>query len=99
MSQANRPSDRPGAGATFLHEPSDSVRFWVDVDGTWVGASVSRYTLHHRYCPTGRGDEDALETHRAHLAELEAAVRLRVSKGSIEPVMLREFDLRPLPPA
>ena len=98
MTQPTPPSDQPGAGATYFHEPSDSVRFWVDVGGTWVGATVSRYTLHHRYCPGGHTD-DAMETHRTHLAELEAAVRARVAKGSIEPVMLREFDLRVEPGA
>jgi hypothetical protein len=37
-----------------------------------------------------------LETHRAHLVDLEAAVRSRVATGSIEPVMIREVDLRRL---
>jgi hypothetical protein len=84
----------PSVGpASFFHPDSDSVRFWVKVDEGWMGAIVSRNTLHHRYRPEAR-DDDPLETHRSHLTELEAAVRKRVAGGSIEPVMIREFDLK-----
>ena len=77
----------------FFHEGSGCVRFWVPIAGIAVGASVSRETLHHRYAPRSVG-EDPLATFRTNLAGLEDAVRRRVAKGSIEPVMIREFDLR-----
>lgn len=77
----------------FFHADSGAVRFWVDVDGALVGASVSGRTLHYRYRPTAQG-EDPLETYKTHAADLDAAVRRRVAQGAIEPVMLREFDLR-----
>lgn len=79
--------------AAFFHEDSGCVRFWVPIAGIAVGASVSRETLHHRYAPRSVG-EDPLATFRTNLAGLEDAVRRRVANGSIEPVMLREFDLR-----
>ena len=41
------------------------------------------------------GHDQPLATYQAHSAALHAAVRRRVAGGSIEPVMLREFDLRP----
>lgn len=81
---------------TFFHEASETVRFWVDVDGREMGASVGRMALHHRYRPNAQG-EDPLETFRENRADIEAAVRRRVSQGSLEPVMLREYDLR-VPP-
>jgi hypothetical protein len=77
----------------FFHEASDAVRFWVLVERNWVGATISRATLHYRFRPHAR-DEDPLETYKVYSQEIEAAVRLRVANGSIEPVMLREFDLR-----
>lgn len=77
----------------FLHEASDTVRFWVPIDGRAFGASVGRAALHHRYRPQAQG-EDPLETLRANLPDIEAAVRRRVAQGALEPVMLREFDLR-----
>jgi hypothetical protein len=81
-------SDEP-----FFHESSATVRFWIEVDGRPFGASVSREALHHRYRPTIQGD-DPLETYRDNAADIEAAVRRRIAQGSIEPVMLREYDLR-----
>jgi len=80
--------------AAFFHPDSASVRFWVDVDGLSVGASVSKQTLHYRFQPT-RTDDEPLATYQANLAEIEAAVRARVAAGSLEPIMLREHDLRP----
>lgn len=77
----------------FFHDASATVRFWVEVDGNVLGASVGREALHHRYRPGAEG-EDPLETFRQHTAEIEAAVRRRVAAGSREPVMLREYDLR-----
>ena len=77
----------------FFHEATGAVRFWVLVNDALVGASVSREALHYRYRPDGRG-EDPLETYKSHAAEIDEVVRRRVAQGSIEPVMLREFDLR-----
>ena len=77
----------------YLHHDTAAVRFWVEVEGQAVGASVSCMALHHRFSPAAL-DEDPLETYIAHAAEIDAAVRRRVAQGSIEPVMLRAFDLR-----
>jgi len=57
------------------------------------GASISQATLHHRFRPEAQG-ENPMDTFAAHRAELEAVVRRRVSQGAIEPVMLREHDLK-----
>jgi hypothetical protein len=89
MSDTSDPAVPP-----FFHESSGTVRFWVRIDEKLMGASVAGTALHHRFRPTAQ-DDDPLDTFRAHLAEIEAAVRLRVAQGSIEPVMLREYDLRP----
>ncbi|RZT97917.1 DUF1488 family protein [Rivibacter subsaxonicus] len=77
----------------FFHEPTAAVRFWVAIDGVEIGASISGDTLHYRY-RRGAEREDPLQTYRAHADEIDAAVRRRVAQGSIEPVMVREFDLR-----
>ncbi len=77
----------------FFHDDSGCVRFWVQVDDASIGATVSRDTLHYRFSPSSVG-EDPLVTFRANLSTLEDAVRRRVARGSIEPVMLRENDLR-----
>jgi hypothetical protein len=79
----------------FFHDASATVRFWVDVEGRVMGASVGRDALHHRYRPNASG-EDPLETFAANKSDIEAAVRRRVAQGSLEPIMLREFDLRVL---
>ena len=75
------------------HADSESVRFWVEVDGAAVGAIISRATLHYRFRPDA-ADEDSLARYQAHAIEIDAAVRRRVASGSSEPVMIREFDLR-----
>ena len=77
----------------FFHADSQTVRFWVVIDDVAVGASIGRNALHYRFRPDGR-DEDPLETFEAHRATIEAVVRRRVAAGSIEPVMIREHDLR-----
>jgi hypothetical protein len=77
----------------FLHLSSGTVRFWVQVNELFVGASIRREILHYRYHPTQTND-DPMVTYAANLAELHAAVRRRVAKGSIEPVMLRDADLQ-----
>ena len=78
---------------SYFHEASGTVRFWVLVDGQDKGSSVSREALHHRYKPAGR-NEDPMETFQENQAEIEAAARRRFSEGALEPVMLREHDLR-----
>ncbi len=77
----------------YFHDDSGSVRFWVQVDGQEVGASVRRETLHYRFEPL-RSNDEPMATYQSHAAELHAAVRRRVAAGSIEPVMLRESDLK-----
>jgi hypothetical protein len=81
------------ASEPFFHQPSGEVRFYVSIDDEAVGASIGQATLHYCFRPTARG-EDPLETFAAHAAEIEAAVRRRVSGGSFKPVMLREYDLK-----
>jgi hypothetical protein len=76
----------------FFHEASRTVRFWVQVDAQWIGASIGKETLHYRYRPDGR-DEDPMETYQSHAEDIEAAVRRRLAQGAREPVMLRESDL------
>ncbi len=76
----------------FFHEASGTVRFWVEIDAQWIGASIARQTLHYRYRPDGR-DEDPLETFHSHAPAIEAAVRRRLAAGAWEPVMLRDHDL------
>ncbi len=77
----------------YFHEDSNAVRFWVEVEGRTFGASVSRQALQHRF-HAGAPLADPLATYVEHAAEIDAAVQRRVASGSIEPVMLREFDLR-----
>ena len=80
--------------APFFHAISGTVRFWVQVDGQPVGASIGKETLHYRYKPFMSGD-DALETYAQNADEIHAAVRRRLAAGAREPVMLRDFDVRP----
>jgi hypothetical protein len=77
----------------FFHQESNAVRFWIPINGEIMGASISRETLHRRFRPTAK-DDDPLETYTANAADIAAAVARRVAQGSIEPVMLREYDLR-----
>ncbi|MBC7995773.1 MAG: DUF1488 family protein [Rhizobacter sp.] len=79
--------------APFFHADSGAVRFWVPIDDKLVGCSISRETLHHRFRPGVQGD-DPLETFNTYSSDIIAAVKRRVAQGSIEPVMLREYDLR-----
>jgi hypothetical protein len=93
------PSPVPGDAETpepFFHLPSGTVRFWVPVNGQFVGSSIRREILHYRYHAT-QTDDDPMVTYAANLAEIHAAVRRRVAKGSIEPVMLRDADLQAAP--
>jgi hypothetical protein len=79
--------------APYFDEPSSSVRFCILVNGSPFRASIGSVALHYRFRPTATGD-DPLETYKANEREIEAAVRRRLAGGSLEPVMLREFDVR-----
>ena len=90
-------SEQPLSGTApvdppFFHEASGTVRFWVLIDGQPMGAGISRDILRYRFRPGAQGD-DPMEIYAQYADQLEAAVRRRVAQGSIEPVMLREFDL------
>ena len=77
----------------FFHDPSGALRFWVVMDdGNFVGASISKATLHFRF-KADMGGADAVAVYMAHREEIDAAVRRRLSAGSLEPVMLREADV------
>ena len=78
----------------FLDAGSGEIRFFVVIDGESVGASITKQTLHYRFCRNEQGD-DPLATYVAHADDIEAAVRRRVAGGSLKPVLLREFDLLP----
>ena len=80
------------APAAFFHQDSEAVRFWVPIVDGFVGASVRSAVLRYRFRPAG-SSEEPIEIYACHAAELGAAVQRRVAQGSIEPVMLREFDL------
>ncbi len=83
------------APVAFHHTDSDAVRFWVPIAGGFVGASIRRAVL--KVCfPPHDSEEEPITTYARHADELGAAVRRRVDRGSIEPVMLREFDLKPV---
>ena len=89
------PEEAPTREA-FFHLPSGTVRFWVLVNGQFVGSSIRREILHYRYHAT-QTDDDPMVTYAANMAEIHAAVRRRVAKGSIEPVMLRDADIQAAP--
>lgn len=79
----------------FFHDESGTVRFWVQTEaGSLVGATISKETLHYRFRSQLDGS-DAVATYTAHRDTIDAAVRRRVAAGSLEPVMLREFDVAP----
>lgn len=86
-------SERPAIPEPFFHLASGTVRFWVLVDDQCVGSSIRNDILHYRYHPN-QTDDDPLATYAENVAEIHAAVRRRVAKGSIEPVMLRGPDLQ-----
>ena len=91
------PIDDPYPPAPFLHDDSGTVRFWTRMDDdSFIGATISKATLHFRFGANIDGD-DAVATYAAHREIIDAAVRRRVARGSIEPVMLREFDVPAVP--
>lgn len=77
----------------FFHDGTREIRFTVLIDGAPVWASVGSATLRFHFRPTVHVD-DAMMTFAAHVAEIEAAVRRRITAGARPPVMLREADLR-----
>jgi len=77
----------------YFHADSDTVRFWVPVNGELMGSSINRQVLHFHFRPNAK-DDVPLETYTQHAVEIASAVERRVAQGSREPVMLREFDLR-----
>lgn len=77
----------------FFHEASGTVRFWVLVNDRPIGASIGKETLHYRY-ESLRNDDEPLATYTANAAEIDTAVRRRIANGSMEPVMLRDMDVR-----
>ncbi|WP_372525439.1 DUF1488 family protein [Piscinibacter sp.] len=87
------PVDETTLPSPFFHDASGAVRFWVLVgDGTFVGASISKQTLHFRFGGDING-ADALATYAANQEQIDEAARRRIAAGSIEPVMLRETDV------
>ena len=79
--------------APFFHEDSGCVRFWVPIAGIAVGAAVNRETLQRLdEGPSALGDP--LVAFHENQAEIEDAVRRRVAAGAIEPVVIRDPDLR-----
>jgi len=81
----------------FFHDPSGAVRFWVSTeDGGFVGASISKTTLHFRFKADPSG-ADALATYTIYREEIDAAVRRRIASGSLEPVMLRKSHVTSAP--
>jgi hypothetical protein len=79
--------------APFFDLGSGTVRFWVLIDDLPVGATIGKETLHYRW-QAHANDDDPLATYLANADEIHAAVRRRVAGGSIEPVMLRDSDVR-----
>ena len=86
--------DDPSLPPAHFHDESGAVRFWVPAAGGYVGASISRATLHYGFRSEVNAG-NALATYMAHREAIDAAVRRRIEQGSIEPVMLREVDLKP----
>lgn len=79
--------------APYFHDASGTVRFSVTVDGGQaVSASIGREAL--RYHFRTAESADSLETFGQHVEAIEAAVRRRLAQGAMEPVMLREHDMR-----
>ncbi len=79
----------------FYDIGSASVRFWVQIDQSQIGASIGKATLHYRYNPN-RTDDLPLETYLEHAEAINEVVRQRVQAGSREPIMLRDWDVRPM---
>lgn len=78
--------------APFFDLASGAVCFWVPIDGQFIGASISKETLHYRYKPQAR-DDDPLATYLQNADAIHAAVKRRAAAGAREPVMLRSPDV------
>jgi hypothetical protein len=80
--------------APFFHPGTGALRFWVrQDDGQYIGASISKETLH--YCFKGeRNGDNAMATYEANRLRIDSAVRRRVATGAREPVMLRDADVQ-----
>lgn len=93
------PSAKEGPGIDpppfdpHYHVQSESVRFCVRVGSRWIGASINRRVLHYALRPQAIG-EDPLDTYRIHADLLSRVVTARVEGGALEPVMLREHEVR-----
>lgn len=93
------PSSEEGPGidpppfAPHYHAQSESVRFCVRVGNRWIGASINRSVLHYALRPQAVG-EDPLDTYRIHADLLSRVVTARVEDGALEPVLLREHEIR-----
>ena len=81
----------------FFSERSAAVLFWVPIAGIAVGAAVNRETL-QRLDEGPPATGDPLVAFRENQTAIEDAVRRRVAAGAIEPVVIREPDLRLGPP-
>ena len=80
-----------------FREDSGAVWVWVAMpDGQHMGAILSRQLLQYRFQALADGS-NAVATYEANRGEIDAAIRRRAAAGSREPVMLREFDLPPVP--
>ena len=90
--------DAPGAvPEPYYHADSEALRFWVSIpDRAPIGAILGKRVLQHRFLGQADGS-DALAVYAANRLVIDAAVARRTAGGSLEPVMLREYDL-PLSP-
>jgi hypothetical protein len=82
----------------YFDRGSDTIQFWVDVNDVPVRAIVGKATLHYRYHARAT-DDDPIATYLQNAQDIDDAVRRRVAAGAREPVILRDPDLRALPPS
>ncbi len=75
----------------YFDAASGSVRFWVEAEGSYLGASISSAVLRYRY-RGGDPNPDPLQIYLDHMLEIDEAVRKRSAAGSREPIMVREPD-------
>jgi hypothetical protein len=71
-------------------DASEAIEFCVGIDGVMNHASISSAVLHSHY---GHADSPAT-LFRENSPALAEAVRDRVAGGSIQPIVLREYDLK-----
>jgi hypothetical protein len=81
----------------WFHTDSGGLRFWVALpDGPPMGAVLSARLLQLLYEASPDGS-DAVAVYESNRRVIDAAVVRRAAAGSLEPVMLREYDLPPRP--